>query len=340
MPTRVRCLARHLSCASGLAGLLLVCQPGECTAAAATSVGDRAVEASLQTIQQCLAQLPEETRSRPVEQCPELAGAMHQLGLGIGLGPGWEKLLTRRSLQDLLSLGQRYRGAAPGTAPSLTMLPQVLRELRAGQRGRSWWEDLKERLRQLLAASSATDSSWMTRLLSAVPRLALRVLIYGTLAAVLAFALWILWKELLAELVAARRGGGKLAIAAIADAPALNPLHELSLAEIESAPAGERAGLLLQLLLQALRRAGRLPLDRALTCRELSEQARLDGIGQRERFIGVARWAERERYGQAVPPTAPVSRATILQQGRELYAELAAAPAPTTEAAQQPGGAG
>jgi hypothetical protein len=86
---------------------------------------------------------------------------------------------------------------------------------------------------------------------------------------------------------------------------------------------GQRAAVLLQLLLQALRRAGRVRAERALSCRQLAEQASFDSIEQRQQFARVARWAERERYATDAGQDEP---SALLMQGRTLYAQLLAPP--------------
>jgi hypothetical protein len=278
--------------------------------------------AGIGVIRACLVQLADAGSTRISEQCPQLLPAMRQLGLTEGLPSGWEKRLTRRTLEDLLALLQRYRGNPPTAAPSATLLAPILQGLRAGSTPHSWWEDFKERLRRLLEGADSEDGTWVAQLLSAIPRLLQRVMLYGSLAAVAAVALWILWKELLVNLSLARRQASTPFVSGAQPSglPVSAFRGELTLADVDAAPPAERASLLLRLLLQSLHRSGRLRGERALTCRELSEQAAFDSLEQRRSFLDVARWAERERYAAAA-----VLQARAYQQGRALYVELAAA---------------
>jgi hypothetical protein len=189
---------------------------------------------------------------------------------------------------------------------------------------------LEDRLRRWLQTrNSGGTAQWLAQLLSAVPPLAMRVLFYVAVGAVLLMAAWILWRELRASGLLeqrsrqGRRRGGRTA----AQVPA--GTAEPGFADVQAAPQGQRASALLRLLLQALQRAGRLRGERVLSCRELTERAVFDSDDQRRRFAAIAVWAERERYA-AQPPDAGVAAA--LAGAADLYAQLQQ-PAPSEGAA-------
>lgn len=290
--------------------------------------------ANLRVLRDCLTSLPEDSRARPTDRCPRVADAIRRLGLSDSLGPDWEKRLTRGSLQDLVQLAQRYVGTPLSAAPAAATLAPILRQLRADATTHSWWEDFKARLRRLLEPPDPGDGSWLAQLLSAIPRRAQRLFVYVTTAAIVVWALWMLWKELLAGVVLGRgRGGAAESARAAAVADAADAVaRELTLSDLEAAPAAQRAGLLLRLLLQAMRRSGRVRDDRPLTCRELGAHAVFDDAEQRRRFVSLALWAERERYG--VEANA-LSSGALLEQGRQLYGELGTASLGTASLARR-----
>ena len=266
----------------------------------------------------CAARLADDAGANAVKRCPALPGALRSLGLTQLLRRDWREALNRSSLQDLIALSRRYRGKALSVPPSQSMLPQIVQELRREQVPRSWWQSFKERLRRWLQMPRASGAPWLAQLLSAVPAAAVRVMLYVTTVAVLVMALWMVWRELLAAGVFERRGGAGQSPRPVG-AGAVAPTAELAPADVDAAPPGQRAAVLLRLLLQAMRRAGRVHGERGLSCRELSERAAFDSDGQRRRFASVARWAERERYAGDAGAIEPAS---VLADGRQLYEEL------------------
>jgi hypothetical protein len=290
-----------------------------CVCAWGASPPDTNSTAAQAVINSCVARIGDDASADVLQQCPRVPAALRALGYDQLLGSGWEARLSGISLRDLRDLSRRYQGPALSRAPSPAELPQILQEMRRDQPPRSWWQSFKERLRRWFQLpSSEGGAPWLVQLLSAVPPLVLRLLLYCTTAAVVVVALWTIWRELLASGVL-ERGRGQ-AVAATPDSPVRGlGSAELAAMDLESVPPGQRAAVLLQLLLQALRRAGRVRAERALSCRELIEQASFDSLGQRQRFATVARWAERERYAVEAARSEPPA---VLDQGRALYAEL------------------
>ncbi|MGH8206225.1 MAG: hypothetical protein ACRETK_05555 [Steroidobacteraceae bacterium] len=309
--------------------------------AATTVTADPA--AGLQVLQDCLANVPatapvpareptaagaaRAAASAPddlILRCPQIVPAISRLGLGDQLGAHWQRDLTRGELQGLVRLVQRYRAGPPSAAPALAALPGVLRRLREPPTAHSWWQDFKARLRRLLMQQGAAGSDWLARLLPMLPQTVLRAILYGTAASVVALAVWIILRELKAlgsPFRGRQRRGGAAPLASDRAAAA----RLLSLRDVEAAPMTERSIVLVRLLVQALRQAGKLVGDHTLTYRELGEHGSFDTLEQRGRFVRLALLAERDRYG--VGAMAAEQWQTVSSEGRALHAEiLAAAP--------------
>ncbi|MGH8144342.1 MAG: hypothetical protein ACREU2_17745 [Steroidobacteraceae bacterium] len=314
--------------------------------AATTVTADPA--AGLQVLQDCLANVPavvpapalapprapaavgaaRAAASAPddfILRCPQIVPAISRLGLGDQLGAHWQRDLTRGELQGLVRLVQRYRAGPPSAAPALAALPGVLRRLREPPTAHSWWQDFKARLRRLLMQQGAAGSDWLARLLPMLPQTVLRAILYGTAASVVALAVWIILRELKAlgsPFRGRQRRGGAAALLASDRAAAA---RLLSLRDVEAAPMTERSIVLVRLLVQALRQAGKLVGDHTLTYRELGEHGSFDTLEQRGRFVRLALLAERDRYGMGA--MAAEQWQTVSSEGRALHAEiLAAAP--------------
>lgn len=264
-------------------------------------------------------------------RCPQLSGALADLGLS-GQLSSWNGRLDRGAVEDLLRAARRYAAAMPTAPPQLSLLPAALARLRLPLTARrSWWQALKQRLRQWLDQPQDARSDWLQQLLSriSIPLLLQRLILYGTTAAVLIMAAWVIVRELraagqLAKPSGARAGGLRHAPSAQAAA------RPLTLEDVEQAAPRERSIVLLRLLVQALLRSGRLSLERACTYRELAARSAFDDAGQRERFTRLAQMAERDRYGEqsgapAKPQPAAVAAspgASLQSEGRLLYEQL------------------
>ncbi|HEY7930213.1 MAG TPA: hypothetical protein VID71_09380 [Steroidobacteraceae bacterium] len=310
-----------------LAWGLAACALLGCAYALAAAPPEAATAPAEAVLDSCVARIGDDASATALKRCPRVAAALRALGYDQLLGDGWEQRLSGIALRDLRDLSRRYQRPALSSAPSLTMLPHILQEMRQDQTPHSWWQSFKQRLRNWFQLPSAGGGAWLVQLLSAVPALVQRVLLYGTTVAVIALALWTIWRELIASGVLERRLRAPGTDANPASSARGAASAELVPADVDAAMPGQRAAVLLQLLLQALRRAGRVRAERALSCRELIEQARFDSVEQCQRFGTVARWAERERYAIDAGPSDP---AAVLAQGRTLYAELLAPTAAQT----------
>jgi hypothetical protein len=308
------------------------------TAAAATA--DPA--ASLQALQDCLdtvpvtspAPKPASPVAKPaaasassdlIARCPQIVPAIAALGVGDQLGADWRRELTRAQLEGVVRLTQRYQAGPRSAAPTLAALPDVLRRLREPLRPHSWWQNFKARLRQLLLQQGTAGTDWVARLVALIPLAVQRALLYATMAALVALAVWIVLRELkvAGPLLRRRERGGGAPPASASEVAAAACL--LSLSYVEAAPLTERSILLVRVLVQALRQVGKLAGDRALTYRELGEHGSFDTLEQRGRFARLAQLAERDRYGMGA--MAADQWQMVLSEGRALHAEILAAAA-------------
>jgi hypothetical protein len=253
-------------------------------------------------------------------RCPQLSQALSDLGFTRQLST-WNGRLDRGAVADLLRAARRYEAGMPSGAPALALLPIALARLQVpAPPPRSWWQRLKEQLREWFEQPGGSGSDWLQQWLSrlSIPLLVQRLILYGTTAAVLIMAAWLIARELRTARLTPRRPTRRVGGAARVAQERPRPL---TLADIDGAPPAERSIVLLRLLVQALLQSGRLSAERALTYRELSARGVFDDAAQRERFARLARIAERDRYG-----TRP-----------EVLAGSAAAPAAAAPVAAAPG---
>jgi hypothetical protein len=294
--------------------------------------------ASIQSLDACLARLaagaPPAPKAptapagidelRPV--CPDLEHAIIGSPLADQLPEHWQEWLDRSAIADISWLMHRYQPSQPLSAvPRVSTLYQVAQTLSQPQQQRSWWQELKDWLRQLLSPAPSSSGSWLTRWLPqlALPQLLMRTILYGLLGAILGMALWIVW----GELKAAGVGSGAARVAAkralpLASAGSAQPL---TLEDVDAAPLRERPALLLRLLVQALLQSGRLSTERSLTHRELGVRSAFDDPQQHSRFVRLSLLAERQLYGPNAPAAGAAPEPQIdyaLTAGRQLYAQL------------------
>lgn len=259
-----------------------------------------------------------------LQHCPDLERAVTDLGLAEQLGPDWQRRLNRTALLQLAQQVRRYRSQPLSSAPHIDSLREVMRVLQPAAAHQSRWQQFKQWLASWLRQPQQ-DMGWLRGLLAhlTLPPLAARLLGYAAVAALLSLALWVVWRELKALGVLARparAAAGDARVISAADA-------EPELPDLEALPAWQRPAALLAALVQALRRSGRLTMERALTHRELGERGAFDDAAQRTRFVGVSLLAERSLYGEQPhagcdAPDAPSTQ--VLADGMELYRQLRA----------------
>jgi hypothetical protein len=264
-------------------------------------------------------------------RCPELKGALAELGLSGQLGVNWQSRLTTRSLEGIVALADRYQGQPAGAAPDVAALAAAMQSLEMHQHPDSWWQRFKTWLSSWLRSPEvrSRDNGWLQRLLARidVPPALARAIGYVSVGLLLAFALYVLLRELRLSGMLAR--GPQRRLRPLPTTPRLLERETpLDPAQLQALPAWQQPAAVLRLLVQVLHRTGRLSGERALTHRELIERARLDETAQRERFQRVARLAERQVYGLQEPgESAAVDAAlrAVVADGLSLHGELSSA---------------
>jgi hypothetical protein len=292
-------------------------------------------------LRECAASIAPKTRpglDNLREVCPNLEQALSDAQLAGQLGDNWQRRIGTRGLNDLIWLMERYQAAPASDAPNPSSLAPVLSALRLPHAASiTWWEKFKDWLRSLLQPKQATDSTWLERLLSgieSIPRQVMRITWYAALAVVVGLAGWLVWRELkLAGVFERWRTPG----ASRKPSPAVGELASLSATnwtlsdDLDKAPLRDRPVLLLRLLVRALVSSGRLRGERSLTHSELTRRGQFDNAEQLRRFARIASLAEHRLYGSAdaVGTPAAADDASLLQDGRELYAQLLSAASAT-----------
>jgi hypothetical protein len=252
------------------------------------------------------------------QPCPGLEQALLDLGLAEQLGPHWRDAISGPALANLARLTRRYQGEPVGTAPQLEALSSIMQSVRVEPQPTTWWQRFKHWLSSLLRRRPEDRESWLRHLdLPWKPSEQLaRVIGYASIAIVVLLALWVVWREVRAAytpLSPARRRR-PLKPTSVPDLS-----DDIGLPQLQSLPPQVRPAALLAALVGALRRSGRLDLERALTHRQLGARASFDDAAQRARFVRVALLAERCLYG--VPESMP---AELVADAVALHAQLSA----------------
>ena len=255
--------------------------------------------------------------------CPGLTEILDGLNVGVQLNGPWRERLDSERLSRLADLLDHYEFHPPSPRPDVAALPALAASLRNAPPSQSLWERFKAWLHSTLSPSEparqASGLDWLDRLLGRwrMSASTARLIGYGSLALVIALALWILWRELRLSGVLQRsaRGPGPATAPARADwqSPGAAPLR---VEDLQGMPSSRRAQAL---LVQALCRTGRLGAARALTHRQLVEHARLEDAGERRCFEQVARLAERQLYGVPLPEA---QCEPIVDEGIGLYRRI------------------
>lgn len=277
----------------------------------------------------CIKQLPAQQKPGLTQlaiTCPELRGVLDDAAVAEQLPENWETTLGPAGLRDISSLLERYRGQPRSGAAHPDSVHAIAQALRVQPPPRGWWQRLGEWLRNLLARQRSGDPGLLDKFLNGIidgltPRRR-QALLYGSLALVLLLVGFIVWRELRASGMGRRTA--KRASPDGMDVP-MGRSGDLALGALDSAARSDQPSLLLRLLVQALRRTGRLAGERTLTHRELIHQAGFEHADQQQRFAGVSLCAEQQLYGHtgsAAGGEAEFER--VMREGRELYLQLLA----------------
>lgn len=261
-------------------------------------------------------------------QCPGIEHALVELGYSPFLSERQLDELSIYSLADLQQLADRYaERRAPGGIATASLAPilESLDTQRRAEQPLTLFERFKRWLRQTFQQEQGPSESWLSRWLENidVPETVTRVIGYVLIALINILALAVLINELRAAGIL-RWSGTQRKPSAAADAP--QAAKELTLADLDATPPAERPSALLRILVATLVKRGRLRAERSLTHRELAARVALDDAAQRECFAHVSRLSERTVYGSARVPQDEIDR--VVQAGRELVAQIAAAVAP------------
>jgi hypothetical protein len=262
--------------------------------------------------------------------CPDLERAIVDSGLEDQLGEKWRERLGPMGLKEIDGLLQRYQASLALIGPDPAKLSTIAHGLRAPATNRSWWQKVKDWIRDLLLqpGERSNSANWLSRLLSkigAVPRLVQQAVFYVALTALLWLATFIVWRELK---IAGVGKGSRVADGRRRAQEGRAPVMDLlSLLDLDNASPWDRSVILTRLLVQTLSDAGRIHRDRSLTLRELTQRVAFDSSDQQHRFARVSLLAEQRLYGPGpssveTGPSAAIEQ-TVLD-GRQLYSQLAA----------------
>jgi hypothetical protein len=209
-----------------------------------------------------------------------------------------------------------------------------LREEKKTERPLTLLERAKQWLRDIFGRDREASSPWINQWLEGVTmsEAVKRGIVYGLVIVVIVLAIAVLVNELRAAGVLRRRRKGTEGQVTMPGAPAAD---ELTWSDLESAPPAQRPSVLLRLLVSMLAKRGRLRADSSLTHRELAAQARFDADAQRECFGRITALGERTVYGDARVP--PQELESVVQAGRVLLSNIAAAPVASPSVPQRTG---
>lgn len=253
------------------------------------------------------------------ESCPGLEAALAQLGIAALMPPDQHNLLSRNGLINLRSLLERYEQSPERAEVGVDSVRTVLDSLREppkAEHSLSWYERFRRWLRETFDKQEEQANPWLRRWLDEHPvsetvRLAL---FYGVMLLVVMLAVLIIINE-----VRAARAGRRKSRAAdgagsqVASVPGV----------VDVGSRGERASVLLRMLIATLVKTGRLHGAQSLTHRELMARARFDDTTQRESFSRITQLAEHEVYSGKETSNEALDDA--IRDGQSLNAQLSGA---------------
>lgn len=279
-----------------------------------------------QVLDDCIESAEADVVSMPAleEQCPGLEQALADLGLEPFI-PDWQwDTIGVYGLMTLRDVQQRYSEPPAARDVQVDSLKSVLDQMKQpvqAERPLTWFERFRRWLRDLLSRQdSSGGDSWLSRWLDeySLSEAARTVLVYGLVILVVGIAVAVIVNEVRV----ARKGRRKKArnqtnsaVGVFGDALARS-------LDLDAAARSERPSILLQMLVAALVKSGRLQAERSLTHRELTLRARFDDAAQGESFRRVAQLAERVVYGG---DETPAELDEVVQAGRALHSQLSGA---------------
>jgi hypothetical protein len=295
----------------------------------------RSLQVALETIDGCLPRLNPDVDvgyDRVVARCPVLVRHLEESGLAAWLPGDWRRPgndLSAGGLRELRSLlSQELAGNAgnePVRAPSAERVHAVLASLARGDDERSgWWARTKAWLRGVFAQGEpAAEEGWLARIVgeSGLSQTVIELVSYVALGLVVMLAVAIAVNELC---VSGVFGGLRRRFAVLDDAPVASGRAAVTWDDVQRAPALQRPGLLLELLVATLAERSRLRSARGLTVRELTRTARLADETDRERLVELARTSERVRFSKAEVSSGEIAAA--VEGGRVLLEKIASGP--------------
>ena len=252
--------------------------------------------------------------------CPEVHAGLDDSPLAPYLEPDWENRITASKLERLRAL-LAAPPAPAARALDTGSIADIVERVRTSQveQERSLWQRFKDWVRELADQQARSeDSGWFEDWLREhwpSDRI-MKVVAYGILALLVGGLGWIVWVELRAAGVLVRRRGA-------AQAPA-GPVPEDATGKPQTlvgASDVEVPGILIGLLLEQLRRLGRLQDGRIMTHRELGRAVQFESAADGETFAGLLQLSEHLRYAPTAPPTS--SLRTVVDAARGLLDGLA-----------------
>lgn len=234
--------------------------------------------------------------------CPELYAAIDRSSFALILPEDWSERMTPRKLERLRALMLADAEKEPEHRLDTAAVASVLDEMQTVQAERelSLWQRFKKWLAGLLEKKPGEkESSWLADWLEkhSPSREVMRWIGYGLLALLVGGAGWIVYSELRAAgMFGGRTRRGGLSRAAARAAAGGRPAMTLADANDEEQPA-----LLIAMLLEQLRRLGRIQDRLSMTHRELASAASFDSTVDREVFSTLIAVAEKLRYAAMAP---------------------------------------
>lgn len=263
---------------------------------------------------------------RIVVRCPMLARRLEDAGVAVWLPRDWQRPGNDLSIGGLRALRELLLHELPpapfegGHGPGIQPVPEILASLRRADVEHSgWWARSRAWLRTVFAGGDAAgEEGWLGRMMgqSGVRQAVLELVSYGALALVVVLAVGIVVNEMWVGGIWRGRGRRRRGDGLTGGSGGSGDGVRLDWAGVLDAPAGQRLGLLLELIVRRLNEGEGVRLARGLTARELLVAAPVAGERDRERLRVLVRAAERMRYSGGAVSEREV--AEVMEEGRLL----------------------